>query len=415
MASKNKMKRKKRAQRRQRNQKHLRQLAKANEHYEAIQRVLTALELPDLFNQLPGKVRVYLIKYRMRSIRLELADGVKAPRRLLNLMRLMIATLLKEDMVPVMPGYGKVSLEDYFTAGFTLKFFTTLDRKVSDPSVLRAQKQLLPFAETVGKAGTKPMIQFLTYAHTIGSIFSRVNQTMYYLVNDLYLKDLGYDIRMSASLVLHRVKAEIKKVVVDGKPRPAYRVGWTLAALGMQWTKLTARDLGKNGTMPDLPMDVYIQSHALIRLRQRLDTMGHSSMHMGIDRAFKEKEITPLSGNKALVAYYHWSVKLGYLLVEIVEDIVLVRTFLFITNSGTPEGDRLDKEFSVGISDKKFLAIDKLGTFVKSDIMQDEIARNIFIRAGLEDLCNIDPKKFGNKDPLIEGYATDFVKYMLKK
>jgi hypothetical protein len=34
--------------------------------------------------------------------------------------------------------------------------------------------------------------------------------------------------------------------------------------------------------------------------------------------------------------------------------MVLVKTFLFITNSDTPEGDRLDKELNAGKIEKEF-------------------------------------------------------------
>ncbi len=44
--------------------------------------------------------------------------------------------------------------------------------------------------------------------------------------------------------------------------------------------------------------------------------------------------------------------------------------------------------------------------------MDDNRIRNIFVKAGLEELGNLDRKLFGNKDPLKAGYAADFVKYM---
>ena len=50
---------------------------------------------------------------------------------------------------------------------------------------------------------------------------------------------------------------------------------------------------------------------------------------------------------KYLVEYYLYDVhKLGYLVVSPIEGFVLVRSFLFLTMDGTPEGRRVRKHMS---------------------------------------------------------------------
>ena len=90
---------------------------------------------------------------------------------------------------------------------------------------------------------------------------------------------------------------------------------------------------------------------------------------------------------------------------------MVFRTFLFITNSGTPEGERLDHELRVGKIEKEFLRIDTLSAFVRTDMTLDARVVGVFKRVGLGHLCDLDPDLFGKRSPQATGYAADFVKY----
>ena len=159
-------------------------------------------------------------------------------------------------------------------------------------------------------------------------------------------------------------------------------------------------------------MDVYVQSHALIRLRERIDTVDHPSLHFTLALSVYKKQISILHNGKSLLAYYHIKHKLGYFLLDVIDGVVVMRTFLFITNSGTPEGDRLDRELNIGKLEKQYVGIDKLSSFVGSDLMMDERVKNIFDKVGLGHLKDLDPAFYDRKGIREKGYAADFVKYM---
>lgn len=59
---------------------------------------------------------------------------------------------------------------------------------------------------------------------------------------------------------------------------------------------------------------------------------------------------------------------LGYLKADIIGDKLLILTFLFFTNNGTPEGTKLKKWIGLQKTDKKFFGIDKLNPLILSDI-----------------------------------------------
>jgi hypothetical protein len=71
-------------------------------------------------------------------------------------------------------------------------------------------------------------------------------------------------------------------------------------------------------------------------------------------------------------------------------DYVLIRTFLFITNTGTPEGDKLAALTKLQKEDRKYLAIDNLPSLLGSDILENEVISKLFRQAGCQsilDLC----------------------------
>ncbi|NJO89402.1 MAG: hypothetical protein HC831_10930 [Chloroflexia bacterium] len=80
--------------------------------------------------------------------------------------------------------------------------------------------------------------------------------------------------------------------------------------------------------------------------------------------------------------------KLGYFSAEAIEGMIVIKTFLFLTNGGTPEGQKLEKICGLKKQDKKYWAIDKLSTFKNSDIAKTPELKSLFLEAGCSDLFN---------------------------
>ncbi|MDZ7608589.1 MAG: hypothetical protein U5K79_24065 [Cyclobacteriaceae bacterium] len=91
--------------------------------------------------------------------------------------------------------------------------------------------------------------------------------------------------------------------------------------------------------------------------------------------------------------------------------IILIRTFLFITNASTPEGQLLEKNTGLQKLDKKYLALDKCSTYVNSDIGKSEKVREIFISAGCQCLLDLYEKM----NPLLTNKHEKFVADQLLK
>jgi hypothetical protein len=113
----------------------------------------------------------------------------------------------------------------------------------------------------------------------------------------------------------------------------------------------------------------------------------------------------------SLLEYRYKKTLLGYFLVEAVSGVALIKTFLFITNSGTPEGNMLDRILNARKADKAFTEIDKLNTFMKTDILKNTRLRTALIEAGLEPLINYCETNAG-ETACKKGFSSFFNHYM---
>ena len=132
----------------------------------------------------------------------------------------------------------------------------------------------------------------------------------------------------------------------------------------------------------DNELPVYLQRHALHRLDERLGLQAEN-VHSHLFFSLFNQPVDYVKGtDHSLIAFYMYEHKVGYLLTTLHEDKLVIRSFLFLTNDGTPEGKKLRQLTRLEKFDKKYLGIDKLSTFTAYGIDQDEELSAIFRKAG---------------------------------
>ncbi|GHV47459.1 hypothetical protein FACS1894181_00950 [Bacteroidia bacterium] len=157
--------------------------------------------------------------------------------------------------------------------------------------------------------------------------------------------------------------------------------------------------LGRHGSSSKKRLPVYVTEHALNRLEERLGCSGQGLVQYEIFVAIMNKNKTiPIGQGKMLVEYYIYTHKVGYLVVSIPHNVILIHSFLLLTNNTTPEGALLQAQLGVSKLDKEYLGIDKLQTFLRSDIFEYEDTCQLFRNAGCESL--IEASKALKYDPL---------------
>lgn len=189
------------------------------------------------------------------------------------------------------------------------------------------------------------------------------------------------------------IPAISRTFTVEGSRRTGFRYGFPICnSSDISGLNLPAQLFGIQKTEP---LEVYIQSHALNRFVERIDAVD---FNIAFSRCTINLLLSPsvkrIGSNKFLLEVAFCDLKLGYFVACVVDGVVLIKTFLFVTSSSTPEGRKLDTLTGLKKLDKQFLGIDKLSTYMALDVNKSPELVSIFQEAGLEELLLIDKKQF---------------------
>ena len=219
----------------------------------------------------------------------------------------------------------------------------------------------------------------------MGFIASELSKHMFGLECNFVIKK-GLQYCVTFRVKLNKNENETQKLIIDGHKRNIYRVGFPVTDEGIYWSGVKSSELCKNSLLGDMLLPIYIQSHAIQRFEERLDCIESWYRNFCLNTCFHNVQITHFNNRRLIKFITASGYKLGYFLADVIDGIVLIRTFLFITNSGTPEGNKLEQICGLKKQDKQYWAIDKLSTFVESDISENSKLKNLFIEAGCGDL-----------------------------
>lgn len=217
--------------------------------------------------------------------------------------------------------------------------------------------------------------------------------TKYYSIEPRMAKIIKDKLEFEMLLKVYIHPARKKYVEINKVFRPAYAIGLPNLNLDIRWLKvesslLAGKYLGKKDEV-----DVYIQSHALKRMTERLDLVNPDSMYyiiwsntIDLDRFvfYKDLILYPIELHNC---------KVGYLVAEIIDDCLVFKTFLFVTHSSTPEGDKLKEISGLDWNDISYWKIDRLSTFINIDTEKYPKLTALFVEAGLGKIFELKEKE----------------------
>lgn len=183
---------------------------------------------------------------------------------------------------------------------------------------------------------------------------------------------------------------------INGQKRPAFRLAKPVLSMATPiiWLTVDVSLLGNFYTGNKKTLDVYIQSHALSRLKERLDLLDQEAINYALwENTHTISQFVSYHGY-LLLPFKVFGVKIGYLVANVAEDKLLFRTFLFITHNSSPEGVRLRKLTGLGKEDITYWKIDRLSTFVKLKEEKYPGLIELFCKAGLGKLMELKNKEF---------------------
>lgn len=340
---------------------------------------------------------------RLRPVKLISSDtpDLKVSKNDLNMMNEVLNQLLRGKLMSINPKKKQISLYDFLCYSETIYLFW---RNANKGTCLHPEafKQKFPiFYDFEDKRLEAHLIndeciQFISWIYTrIGHFSVRIESEISKLKSTSFNPKAFYN-----NYIVYFEKPETELFEIDGHKRAIFRIGlyYDNKFTGIS---LTPEQLGINGLLKDIQLKIYIQRHALKRIIERIGDFFTVITYTEIINMVSKLHTLPSGDGGFLFPYTYMDKRLGYLKADIFGDRLIFRTFLFLTNNGTPEGKKLANLLGIQKADKKYLGIDNLNTFINSDIESNENLKRVFCKAGCSDLFELKKIMKGNSSPSI--------------
>jgi hypothetical protein len=175
-----------------------------------------------------------------------------------------------------------------------------------------------------------------------------------------------------------------KTANIEGKKREVYQMGFPEFDKGVRWTTVASERLGlAHGQC----YPCYIQQHAIKRLVERIGIFSESVTVFQACLSLEQGRVLRIPGSDAYhIEFKILDIKLGYLVAILVDDILVVKTFIFVTQSGSPEGKRIETATGIKKVDKDYIGMGTLKGFLSEDVAKSPKMALLLEKVGCADL-----------------------------
>jgi hypothetical protein len=368
-------------------------ISKAQHHNEFIRDLKEILDKavgPEIFRLIPPAEIDNLYMLRCQPVRLKAGPGQKIPAAVLKELKSLSTLLFKNNYIDTGIGeLSNISLYDFFSLGLTIILYAIRLKEDAYPFAAKVKKALESFADIENNSVYQEAMAHYSRILTTMSIFNSSISAGLYALKHCQSSVDDRSITICFYVEVYYLQAPKIQIPIGGHHRPAYRLGWPVTE-PVPHLKFTDVSSEKLGFPPGDLLEVYIQSHALNRLFERMDVLDPGLLCFNIFLSFVNLKVCKSRKGNWLFEYTVLGNKTGYFVGEVIDKRIILKTFLFLTNNGTPESEKLYATTGITKEDKVYLTIDKLSVFLDSDIVINERVKQLFIDAGCESLFKID-------------------------
>jgi len=353
--------------------------------YQRIHTLCDTFAGPGYFDKLPPIIVEHMFVNRYPALKAKAVPDSTIPKtKVVQFNKLMNKFI--SDRSIILDNGGEILLSWYLSEGLILINYVEQIIEANVPCAAEFKEAFKPyFPGTEVHRLVEDMLVELVYDTTI--FLSNLNSTI--LSADIGMTAWFDRESQSNDVYIQEGRPEKAKVTIDGESRSIIPLSWLDGEMNWIDTRVKPSLLGfKTGSL-DIPLQVYIQSHALNKLQERID-ITPGIMHYMAFLVLHQPVIEHVKYERAtLVSYYLSDQKIGYLLISLEETKLIIRTFLFLTNDGTPEGKKLNQLLSLDKQDKKHLMIDTLPAINAYHLDKNEHLSKLFIKAGCGSMLNL--------------------------
>jgi hypothetical protein len=334
-----------------------------------------------LFDQLPAEHFPKLFEQRIPPLKLEFTPGELTVEQETEMQ---LFFRMKMDRLAYQTLTGEsIRAADYFREGILLIAYLNMLSKT------RPELQILPIITGAYHLTSE------WYVYAVESIIHFMNTICIVLsehLNRVIAVDYSGTTLLSAKVPDNKIKIRYERVLpfkmkLDGHFRDVFPLKWSGLLGKLESAVITPGNIGYPAEY-DKPVPVCIQQHALNRMVERLSLTPGMLLYM-LDVFFRNRPSDLLFNNTQLLLFNAGGKKLGYLVTELMENRLVILTFLFLTNDGTPEGRKLAELTRLQRPDKTYLGIDTLEGVNSLRLSEDAPLSALFTEAGCADLLDL--------------------------
>lgn len=349
-----------------------------------------------LFDLIPLPVREAIYENRGATLKIKVDKDVKITKRFVKIMYGHLEKEMKSKSIELMiPGMVKyVNLVDYY------QLVLPLEGVLTSVYEFKGKEKFEAFCLSRDERYIKYHKELVYIIHCACYTYCDLSKRSLYTFTFNEQRSSNVIDHQSYTGIFYQIitlglyPLDVRYVTIHGDRRPVVQTGEVkhkdnvseFVPTTVPLKRLHVKDPTGHAEIP-----VYVQQHAVDRTMQRACCVFPGSVLSLINQAFThERKIIRESGDRYLVECYLYEIKIGYFVGMLIDGIFVIRTFLLLTHSGTPEGRKLTELTGLQRSDISFLNIDDLKTLINSDIADDERIAQIFVDAGCESILKMN-------------------------
>jgi hypothetical protein len=382
--------------------------------YAAIRKILRVYGFdPCLLDAFSKTQRNFLLSVANEPTRFKVEEGHSAPKQTVNFVAESTQRFLRTHFF----GDESIGLTYLELLNYGIAFTATVIAEQENHSLLPKQAKIIDDLAAVftNDRVRNDLVEVVTHIRKAAMMVSKVNFRIYGFTWKIWINFEGrYSVRSEVYLSSENPKSVY--FTYKQKDRQAFNVRFgriiSIPAGGAQIDQWFVTDEDSD---PPVFFDIYIQSHALQRVKERIDIFpAHiRNFYVMEPLMYMHRVALSITGRNMLECYTmdgDTVVRFGYYPFIIRKNMLIVLTFLPLVSPEAPEGERLYRKLGLQMEDTIFLGMDKLSFFCTVDFEQIPELKQILTDLGIGALI-----KYAAKHPDVNFTIDEKKTLMVKK
>lgn len=365
-----------------------------DEQETIICRTMKMLELePECCNQMSGELKTFILFLRATPMYIRACKQNRVPKQYIRFFNHSLSEFYKNNYIDK---NHHITLYEYATTvmGFndiiSIDSYMTFTEIGNKPELL--EKIHAAFVRFNEQGGNDLYYHKLNQHVMMLCLYvSQPHYRLYSFSNADHFNDTT--IKHEKIYEIQSLEPERKQFVFAGSKHLGYRL-WHYDVFANNEAPvpvMTFIDPEKAGLPAGNPLPVYIQVHALNRMDERLDIYDklYRNLILCITMRSPEFVCTP-KGDTLLAVTNVEGIRVGYFPFVVVNNELLIRSFIPLSSPVTPEGALLFRQLKLKITDSTYLHMDKLSFYTQTDFEHYPELKTALQAAGMDALCNLN-------------------------